>query len=528
MRKAVILVVPKLLLLTLAACGGGGGDVTPPPDPDPPAISYTPGVFPASSQFAARCQNPRTGRDPQGRPWPDVAGSALHEKFFLRSWTNELYLWADEVIDRNPANTGGSHGGVLQYFNLLKTELLTDSGQPRDQFHFTYDTDDYNQLVSGVVAGYGISWVIVRGAVPREIRVESVQAGSAAAQAGIRRGALLVSINGVDVINDNTAAGGNAALAAMYEPSPGATYNLVLRDRGSATNFAADLVADETHVDPVPLVSTIQTDDARVGYLLFNDHNLPAEAALVNAVTQLAAEHIDELVLDLRYNGGGYLDIASELAYMIAGPAATQNRTFELLQFHPKHGGRHPLTGQLIQPLPFRGTAGGFSLPSGTPLPHLGLARVVVLTSDRTCSASESIINGLRGIGIEVIQVGGRTCGKPYGFYPRDNCGTTYFTVMFRGVNDMNFGDYADGFSATRVTGHPLTNLPGCGAADDLTRDLGDPQEGQLATALNYLATRSCPVAAALSVRPQATLWPTDAPVYQAPRRPWQNNRILR
>lgn len=156
MRKAVILVVPKLLLLTLAACGGGGGDVTPPPDPDPPAISYTPGVFPASSQFAARCQNPRTGRDPQGRPWPDVAGSALHEKFFLRSWTNELYLWADEVIDRNPANTGGSHGGVLQYFNLLKTELLTDSGQPRDQFHFTYDTDDYNQLVSGVVAGYGI------------------------------------------------------------------------------------------------------------------------------------------------------------------------------------------------------------------------------------------------------------------------------------------------------------------------------------------------------------------------------------
>src|SRR5690606_13407934 len=123
------------------------------------------------------------------------------------------------------------------------------------------------------------------------------------------------------------------------------------------------------------------------------------EAALVNAVTQLAADDIDELVLDLRYNGGGYLDIASQLAYMIAGPAATANRTFELLQFNARHGGRHPLTGQMIQPMPFHSTTGGFSLPPGASLPHLALDRVYVLTSDRTCSASESIINGLRGIG---------------------------------------------------------------------------------------------------------------------------------
>ena len=58
-----------------------------------------------------------------------------------------------------------------------------------------------------------------------------------------------------------------------------------------------------------------------------------------------------------------------------------------------------------------------------------------MLTGDNTCSASESIINSLRGIGVEVIQIGLTTCGKPYGFYPQDNCGTTYFSIEFKGVN---------------------------------------------------------------------------------------------
>ena len=50
-----------------------------------------------------------------------------------------------------------------------------------------------------------------------------------------------------------------------------------------------------------------------------------------------------------------------------------------------------------------------------------------------------------------VYQIGLTTCGKPYGFYPEDNCGTTYFSIQFRGVNELGFGDYPDGFSATRT-----------------------------------------------------------------------------
>ena len=58
-----------------------------------------------------------------------------------------------------------------------------------------------------------------------------------------------------------------------------------------------------------------------------------------------------------------------------------------------------------------------------------------------TCSASESIINGLRGVNVQVIQIGSTTCGKPYGFYPEDNCGTTYFSIQFKGVNAAGFGE---------------------------------------------------------------------------------------
>src|SRR4029078_1056346 len=88
----------------------------------------------------------------------------------------------------------------------------------------------------------------------------------------------------------------------------------------------------------------------------------------------------------------------------------------------------------------------GLSGRSGQPLPTLDLGRVFVLTSADTCSASEAIINGLRGAGVALQLMGSTTCGKPYGFYPHDNCGTTYFAIQFQGVNFLGFGDYADGF----------------------------------------------------------------------------------
>jgi hypothetical protein len=229
----------------------------------------------------------------------------------------------------------------------------------------------------------------------------------------------------------------------------------------------------------------------KVGYLLFNEHMATAEAGLFDAGHELQAlGGVDDLVIDLRYNGGGYVDIASELAYMIAGPGPTTGKTFEQMKFNDKHPTVDPVAGTLIVPTPFHAAAQGFSsVAAGTPLPHLDLARVVVLTGPGTCSASESVLNGLRGVDVDVVQIGATTCGKPYGFYPQDNCGTTYFTIQMEGVNQKGFGDYADGFVPG---GAGAAGLPGCAIDDDFGHPLGDPAEARLAAALGWVDTGAC------------------------------------
>jgi hypothetical protein len=273
---------------------------------------------------------------------------------------------------------------------------------------------------------------------------------------------------------------------------------------------------------PVQNVKTIDTATGKVGYLTFNDHIATAELGLINAITQLQAEQITDLVLDLRYNGGGYLAIAAQLSYMIAGQAATSGKAFERLSYNDRYQKTDPFSGEPLTPSPFLDVALGFSAAAGRQLPALSLRRVFVLTGPGTCSASESIINGLRGIDVEVIQIGATTCGKPYGFVPQDNCGTTYFAIQFQGVNDKGFGDYADGFTPGGTGG---AAVPGCVISDDLSHELGDADEGRLAAALAYRATGACPiVTTAQTARGSADLSAVDGQVVKPA---WRTNRIV-
>ena len=177
---------------------------------------------------------------------------------------------------------------------------------------------------------------------------------------------------------------------------------------------------------------------------------------------------------------------------------------------------------------------------SDQPLPTLNLPRVFVLTGSMTCSASESIINGLRGVNVQVIQIGSTTCGKPYGFYPQDNCGTTYFTIQFQGVNDAGFGNYGDGFTAQNTVATGAERLPGCSVRDDFSRALGDPLEQRLAAALAYRQApqpSSCPAPSGVSspgapdfTKPfgAPTGTPTGEPTDGTVAKPlWLMNRIL-
>jgi hypothetical protein len=269
---------------------------------------------------------------------------------------------------------------------------------------------------------------------------------------------------------------------------------------------------------PVQNPGTLPPPNDKVGYFLFTDHIATAEKALFDAFTQLRTAGVTDLILDMRYNGGGYLDIASELAYMIAGPSRTTGKTFERLQFNDRYPDTDPFSGLPLQPEGFVNQSLGFvpsRLESGMPLPSLGLSRVFVLTSSATCSASESVMNSLAGVDVQVIQIGKTTCGKPYGFVPQDNCGTTFFAIQFQGVNNKGFGDYADGFVPGGV-------FPGCTVADDFMHVLGNPAEGLIAAALQYRASSTCPPPA-MTVAPLAAV--SGAVI---PKPAWRQNRIVR
>ncbi|MET0542250.1 MAG: S41 family peptidase [Variovorax sp.] len=467
--------------LSLSACGGGGGGavlpVALPAAAIAPAASAPAEAEPivASASVGAKCAAPRSGTNPEtGTAFSDRAGTSTDEKRWVRGWIDETYLWFDEV-PRNLA--AASYATPIDYFAVLKTPATTASGRAKDRFHFTYDTAEYQALFSsGTAPGYGMEIAFLSATVPRDLRVAYVEPGAPAAAAGVGRGVRLLEIDGVDVVNGTDVARINAGLA----PAAGEAHGFKLGALDGSTR-SVTLTAANVASTPVQNVKTIATASGAVGYLQFNDHNEPAEAQLIAAVNQLKTANIVDLVLDMRYNGGGLLAIASELAYMVASPSQTQGKTFERLQFNSKNP--FGLT-QSQATVPFYDSTGGFVLPAGQPLPQLGLSRLTVLAGPDTCSASESVVNALRGVGVGVTLVGGTTCGKPYGFFAQDNCGTTYFAIQFQGMNQQGFGDYGDGFAPT------------CAVADDFAHALGDPAEARLAAALALRSGGACPTAA--------------------------------
>ncbi len=516
------------------ACGGGGGGAAPPPPPPPPpppggGSGWVPGVFQDASTFQAMCLAPRSGINPATNlPYPDIQGTTLDENNFLRSYSDDTYLWYNEITDQDP----GLFNDPIDYFDQLKTFATTPSGADKDKFHFTFDSEAWFRLSqSGVSAGYGAQWVLLSATPPREVVVAYTEPNSPATDPAVNleRGAKILEIDGVD-IDDNTQAGIDTLNAGLFPSGPGEMHTFTVLDLGAQNTRSVTMISANVTATPVQNVNVIDTQSGRVGYLVFNDHIATAEEALVDAVNLLnVGQGIDDLVLDIRYNGGGFLAIASQLAYMIAGDIPTAGQTFELLEFNDKHPITNPVTGQPISPTPFFDVTLGFgSLPQNQPLPTLNLLRVFVITGPGTCSASEAIMNGLRGIDVEVIQIGSTTCGKPYGFFPTDNCGTTYFTIPFRGVNQKNFGDYTDGFSPVNTQANVGTVVPGCSVADDFTAALGNPAEGRFAAALAFLDGQPCPAPSGFAQpgvsKPGAPLSATDGIV---PKSPWHTNRIM-
>jgi hypothetical protein len=267
------------------------------------------------------------------------------------------------------------------------------------------------------------------------------------------------------------------------------------------------------HTDFVPVTKVVTSPGGRrAGYIQFNDHDLGAQDDLIAAFRQLQNSSVQDLVLDLRFNSGGFLYIAQSAASMITGPSAS-GKIFEHLQYNdkrPQDTADNTFFFSSTVQVADRTAAGVNQNPVGTPLPQLSLPRVFILTSGRTCSASESIINSLRGIDVQVIRIGATTCGKPYGFTQKNNCGLAFFPIEFKGTNAKGFGDYSTGFT------------PVCQVQDDGSVP-GGSTDPLLTAARYYMDNNACPTGTATGVQSAATPIVDDA----TPSRPAWAGRLL-
>jgi carboxyl-terminal processing protease len=230
------------------------------------------------------------------------------------------------------------------------------------------------------------------------------------------------------------------------------------------------VVSEDFPLQPVVATNVfeVQRDGApvQVGYLAYNQFVSYSREDLRTVFSGFVTAGVGELILDLRYNGGGSVPMAGVVASMVAGPAFI-TKVFAALRYNDKQAASN--TDYIFTP-----QAGTDGFPLRT-----GLKRVFVIASGSTASASELLINGLRPF-VEVVLVGETTYGKPYGFVPHEACGITYQAVQFETFNARGEGGFTSGFQPT------------CAVPDDLEHALGDPQERRIRTALDYVATGRC------------------------------------
>jgi carboxyl-terminal processing protease len=458
-------------------------------------------ALPPASTVAKRCVLPRAAAR-----YGDRAGTLDDERRWMRSYIDETYLWYNEVPNVNIA----VYSTPQSLFDVLRTSARTPSGKQKDEFHFYEDTAAYEASAgSSVELGYGAAWGIFNTPTGRRIFVVYVEPNSQATRAGLRRGVEVLTADGAAVNGNNI-----PVLNEAFFPSRTGIHTFTVQDSGAAGTRTITLNAEPFTATAVQNVKTVDTPTGRVGYLQYNAFNFPSEGQLINAFTQLRAQNVSDLVIDLRYNGGGLLYLSSQLANMIASPSLTSGKAFAKLAFSDKRVADNVDADNSV---PFLSTASGFTntgTSAGAPLPNLGLPRVFVLTGPGTASASEYMINGLEGAGLRVLRIGSTTTGKPFGFLPTDNCGTTYFSVEFKGTNHLGFGNFEDGF------------VPTCQVGDDIGRELGDPAEARFAAALSFRQSGVCP---APSSAAKATLMESEPGMRETQvRRPaWHDALVL-
>jgi carboxyl-terminal processing protease len=295
------------------------------------------------------------------------------------------------------------------------------------------------------------------------LRVSFVQPNSPAQAAGMKRGDAIVAVDGESIANLLS----KSQLADAFGPIEIGIRRTVSIQRGTQS-LDLSLTKATFTLQNASLGKTIPlSNGTKAGYLYYNSFNSPSLSQWRSALSTMKAQGATKLIVDLRINGGGLVNIATSLGATLV-PSNTSGKLFIQTTYNDKN-----TASNVNYTIPFDTLAGTFT-------------DIVFLTSPSTCSASEALIVGIQPYlpSTKVTLIGSTTCGKPYGFSPPVYKSKIYNITSIRIQNSTGFTDYIDGLT------------PNCKATDNNQLELGDEKESLLGAALSYLNTGVCPVAA--------------------------------
>ncbi len=451
-----------LFSFLLLACGGGSGSRTPPPAP-PVA------------------DGPGSDNDSSGDTGEADACGVPAQIDFVEAVTDSWYLWYDEMADVDKAG----YESAEAYLDARLAPLI-DDGRDRGFSYMTTITEDETSISSGAYIGFGFR---SNSSSTGVFIIDVFESGPAWA-AGVRRGMELVAVdtgNGFETLEQLSER--EATSEEIFGPSEvGVARDFRFTQNGTEVDFS--IAKDE--LEPPALAGEPLLIDrsglAPVGYLHLRQFIVAALtpedrfSSLSDATTMFKEASVTDLIIDLRYNGGGLLSVADTMMDLLAGLTATGDPSFKIQvnEQHPEFNDDED-NWALFDELP----------ETFSPI------RIAFITSRATASASELIINGLDPH-IEVVMVGANTFGKQVGQgrwdmhegvegLEREDCDVALRLTAFELVNGENQG----GYHQVGLDGTGRFTL--CAAEDDISNAFGDPQEASVATALDWLGTGSCP-----------------------------------
>lgn len=291
-----------------------------------------------------------------------------------------------------------------------------------------------------------------------EVRVSFVSDNSPASAAGIMRGDVIRGVAGYTVEEIDAAGTWNTIYG---DNEPGVTVEVDVEKLATGTVESLTITKEWIDIVSLPVATVLDGPGGTpVGYFVMDKFVETTKAELDAAFAQFKDAGASTVIIDLRYNGGGLISVAERLVNLAVGADHAGSVAYSF-QYNSNYADENSSTS--ISEL------GG----------SIGADQILILTSSRTLSASELVINALFPYA-DVKLIGSTTGGKPVGSKSFEFCEKKLYPITFRLVNAAGNTDYFDGLPAD------------CWAGDDLFHQLGDPQEGMLAAALAYLETGAC------------------------------------